>query len=365
VSLPLARVWAAAFLAATFIGVVFATQGVVQYLVRDQAPPVLATLALHLVPWYGWALLAPAIVRLCARLPIRADRWGRALAVYGAAAILLTLAHTLLIAAPIVWLGDPPGDRRPLWIAFEHLLLNRAAVNLLAFCMGVVACHALLYHRTLRDRELHASHLAAQLAEAELRALKMQVQPHFLFNTLNAIAAHVRDEPDVAEAMVVRLSELLRLVLRRGPEHQVALHREMEMVRHYLAIHEVRYGGRLTVRYAVPPELEGALVPSMLLQPLVENAVAYGVARHGGPGWIAVDAATRDGMLVVGVANSRGRGAGRRDAAGSGIGLSNTRARLRQMFGDRQEVELVEGENEFRVSVSVPLQENAAVGEHG
>jgi hypothetical protein len=350
---PLRALWTVAFVAATVIGLVFGAQSVLLRVVRDMEPAIPTTVALQMVPWYAWALLVPAIVRLCERVPVRAESWGRALAAYAAAAVVLTVVHTALIAAPNVWLDDPPWARRPLWMAFQHLIINRAAADLVSVCLLVAVCNALLYHRAIRDRELTASHLAARLAEAELRALKMQVQPHFLFNTLNAIAAHVRDEPEVAEAMVERLSELLRLVLHRAPEHEVSLRRELEIVRHYLAIHEVRYGGRLAVEYRVPAELEAAMVPTMLLQPLVENAVAYGVARHGGPAWIAVDAAAGDGMLVVRIRNSGGRAMGE---AGSGIGLSNTRARLRQMFGERQRLELVHEGGESRVTVAVPLR---------
>jgi two-component system LytT family sensor kinase len=358
--LSLGRLWGIAFVAATAIGLVFGAQAVVASLVRDREPDVAATLALQLVPWYGWALLVPFIVRLCERVPIRAERWGRGAALYAGAAALLTLAHTALIAPPTVWIGDPPWDRRPLWIAFEHLVLNRAAVDLLSVCLLVAVCYALLYHRGLRARELAASTLSAQLAEAELHALKMQVQPHFLFNTLNAIAAHVRDEPEVAEAMVERLSELLRLVLHRGREHEATLGSELELVGHYLAIHEVRYGGRLAVRLSVPAKLEGAMLPSMLLQPLVENAVAYGVARHSGPAWITVTASSEGEedarALVLRIGNSRGSGAARAGGDGSGIGLSNTRARLRQMYGDAGRLELVPEDGAFHVVVTVPFR---------
>jgi two-component system LytT family sensor kinase len=228
----------------------------------------------------------------------------------------------------------------------------------------VAVLHAVLYQRRLRDRELAAARLAGRLSEAELLALKSQLQPHFLFNTLNAVAAYVRSEPEVAEAMLTRLCALLRLVLESSGQQEVAFARELEAARHYLAIHQVRFGERLSVAIEADPELDEVLVPAMLLQPLVENAVVHGVAAVPGPGGIELEARRREDRLCLRVCNhSEGRvmhGRGR----GSGLGLANTRARLEQLYGPAHRLELVTGEHGAELSLEIPLRP-AAVGAPG
>jgi two-component system, LytTR family, sensor kinase len=248
--------------------------------------------------------------------------------------------------------GGPPEGVR-LWFGF---------FNSLVLALGVVAVGvARAYSRRLRSRREQAIQLTSQLAEARLDALRRQLDPHFLFNTLNAIAAYVRHEPEVAESMLARLSTLLRLVLESSGQQEVAFERELEAARSYLAIHEVRFGGRLAVAFDVDPGLEGVMVPAMVLQPIIENAVVHGVAAVPGPGRIEVAARRRGGRLLLSVGNRSDAPVGApRPGRGSGLGLANTRARLEQLYGAAHRMELATCEHGAEMEVEIPLRPGAA-----
>ncbi len=165
-----------------------------------------------------------------------------------------------------------------------------------------------------------------------MMALKMQIQPHFLFNTLHGIAEIVHEDASQADRLITRLGELLRMTMETSGAQEVPLRRELELLRAYLAIQEARFGDRLEVEYDIGPMAADALVPSFLLQPLVENALQHGLAKQPGPGRIAIIARRRDEMLQLAVRDD-GKGVTRRYA--EGLGVRNTRARLEHLYGDR------------------------------
>ncbi len=197
-----------------------------------------------------------------------------------------------------------------------------------------------LYKRD-RDRELQASQLESQLTQAQLQILKMQLQPHFLFNTLNGIMVLIKEDPDMASRMIARLSEFLRLTLESAGEQEVTLRRELEYLSRYIQIEQLRFGDRLTVDQQVDPEVLEALVPNLILQPLVENAIKHGVSRRRGPARIFVEAVRENGSLTIHV---RDNGEGIQAADGGqfkeGIGIRNTRARMQHLYGTAQGFEL-------------------------
>jgi hypothetical protein len=325
--------------------------------VRDLAPEVPQTFALQLVPWLAWALFLPAIYQLCARWPVHDDRWRRLWWRYALLALAAPAVHTLAVFAPIAWIRGWFALGYPLQNSYGFVYVNGAVGAILQFALIVAGCQAVLAVRSAGERRLAASTLSTRLVEAELRALRAQLEPHFLFNTLNTITAHVRDEPALAEEMLERLSALLRLVLQGSATHEVPLQQELELVRHYLGIHEVRHAGRLTTAYRIDGHAEHALVPSMLLQPLVENAVAHGVSAHAGPGHIAISADVTGAMLVVGVWNS-GLARTADDGGGgrSGLGLANSRSRLAQLYGAQQSLVMRSVDGGTLVEVRVPLR---------
>ena len=218
------------------------------------------------------------------------------------------------------------------------------------------ALHGKLYYQRLRAQELEAARLAQRLAETQLLALRAQLQPHFLFNTLNAISALMRDEPDVADRMLTRLAELLRVVLEPPPGDEHSLGEELSVLERYLEIMSLRFDSRLAVELNVPATLHAARVPWLVLQPLVENAIEHGAGRRRG-----VDAAR---LALVVCDDGPGPVAGETKAdgrRGTGIGLENTRRRLAQLYGDAATLcleALPEGGACARIEL--PLRDSAA-----
>lgn len=238
--------------------------------------------------------------------------------------------------------------------------LDEGAKLLLLACAGVVATYAthwqerlaLSYSAAAQARE----RLQAQLDQAQLQALKLQLQPHFLFNTLNTITALVHRDPQTAERMISGLSELLRFSLGTAAEQEVPLARELEMLHHYLDIQQIRFQERLAVRFSVDPEVQQAAVPSMLLQPLVENAIQHGIAPRAAGGGIVVSARRRDKRLVLEVVDD-GLGIPRGGAMREGVGLGNARARLRSLYGDDHVFDASpRPQGGFRVYIEVPFR---------
>jgi signal transduction histidine kinase len=192
-----------------------------------------------------------------------------------------------------------------------------------------------------RRLRAEAAELHAQLADARLNALRAQLNPHFLFNTLNAISTLAEDDPRGVRRMIARLGDLLRHTLDEGDEQEISLARELEMLRQYMDIMEVRFQGKLEVSIETEPSLDDALVPNLVLQPLVENAFRHGLAPMQTVGRVAVRAARDDGDLVLTV---RDNGCGPAREVRDGVGLTNTRARLTQLYGARQRLALTAAE---------------------
>jgi len=197
---------------------------------------------------------------------------------------------------------------------------------------------------------LRTSQLEGQLAKAELQALKSQLQPHFLFNTLNSISALQLTDPEAANRMTARLGDFLRLTLDASGLNEVPLRRELEFLQSYLEIERIRFQDRLTVRMNVDPEVLDATVPNLILQPIVENALRHGIGSRIGSGHIDISAVRDDNTLKIEV---RDDGPGLKNAGRERVGIANTRARLQQLYGDRQRFEMV---NAGEGGVSVRLQ---------
>ena len=195
------------------------------------------------------------------------------------------------------------------------------------------------FHRRMREREVRAAQLEAQLALAQVQALKMQVHPHFLFNTLHAVTVLIREDPAAATRVVTRLGDLLRLTLSRATTPQVSFRRELEILTLYLEIERMRFHDRLEIAYDVQPATLGALVPDLILQPLVENAIRHGVSPNSGTGRIEVRSRREGDWLVLEI---RDNGAGLADGRPmrDGIGLTTTKARLERLYGDLQALSL-------------------------
>jgi hypothetical protein len=286
-----------------------------------------------LIGAWGWAPLTLGLVWLAFRHPIRSGQIGRGLLLHGAAVAAIVLLRAVFIYSldPYLhWYDEAP--------AFAEVLLQSVWNNLFQAWLFVGVSHALYFAARASERERQAAQLQAQLTDARLAALSSQLNPHFLFNALNSIAELVHRDPDAADSMIVGLSALLRNSLESASSQQVALEEELRLLGYYLDIEKIRLGDRLRVEWAVAPEARASLVPPLLLQPLVENAVRHGISRRLGVGTIRVLAVCEGGRLCLEVHDD---GAGQSAGSGFGIGLGTTRQRLQALYGGEASLELM------------------------
>ncbi|MFL5582298.1 MAG: sensor histidine kinase [Gemmatimonadaceae bacterium] len=277
-----------------------------------------------------------------------------------AAAAALAVAEYVALLAFLVLTGRLALVASPVAASGAQAVspLDEGAKVLFLIVTGAIVTYASRWHEQLAASYSRAhrerAQLEAELARAELQRLKLQLHPHFLFNTLNAITALIAVDPSKAEQMVAGLSHLLRLSLRSATEPEVSLERELEVLGHYTAIQQIRFQDRLTVHVQATPEARGALVPALVLQPLVENAIKHGITPRAAPGRVEVHAERWNDMLRLRVSDD---GVGTRGAPADGIGLANTRARLRTMYGERHR--FVAGgslEGGFAVEMEIPFR---------
>lgn len=273
----------------------------------------------------AWLWIPPTAFAIWSseRFPLRRERPLPAFGVHlgGLAGVIVFRAVAVVALNPWVgWYAELPGVRELLVTSF----FNNVVVYLLLVGVG----HAVHFARATRMRE-------RELEDARLRTLRSQLQPHFLFNTLNTIASFVRDEPLKAERMIARLSAMLRSSLHRASAQEVPLREELDLLEPYLEIERMRFEDRLRIEVDAEPAVLSARVPSLMLQPLVENAVRHGVARRTGSGRVAIHARREHDRLRIEVRDD-GVGLEPADGERSGIGLANIRARLRRLYGERQ-----------------------------
>jgi two-component sensor histidine kinase len=345
--------------------------------------------------WLPWMLFMPIVVWFAFRFPLEKGRMILHVGVHLLACIAIVSANQVLFlnfmpAPPLVSgenerrLGPPPGElgreldllgemrprpgppeeddgpmppdgdrrgprppggrngRRP--NAFAGL---RASLDILVYWSLLSVCQTIISFRRVQERERREAALEARLTRSKLQSLRMQINPHFLFNTLNAISTLVYVNPRAADEMIADLSELLRSSLDSANEQEITLARELEFIRHYIGIEKKRFGDRLVVEERIAPEVMNVMVPALILQPLVENAIRHGIEPQRAPGTVTVEASRegRDILLRV-IDNGRGLTPNRRDEGSErgGIGLANARARLRELYGANQSLELMERE---------------------
>jgi signal transduction histidine kinase len=337
----------------------------------DGPPPV------RFILWQGteWLILGaltPITYYLGRRFPLRRGRLARNVAVHVVGAMVLCVGWAAAGASLRYALHLQP-EGQPFAANLASWTLTSVPWSVFMYFTVLGSVHAFAYFFEARAREAQAARLAAQLAEARLGALQMQLHPHFLFNSLNAITVLVRDRhTEQAERMLELLSDALRRVLRGDPngggaggDHEVALGEELAFVREYLAIEQVRFSDRLRVTWAVDESLAGALVPGFVLQPLVENALRHGLARRREAGALQIGARREGDALVLWV---RDDGVGLEErGVQEGVGLANTRERLRTLYGDRARLELAPAPAGARgtvATVRLPLRTRAGGTPH-
>ena len=277
-------------------------------------------------------LLTPVVFRLATRFDLTAGRahWLPYLLVHAGASVGLTILYRSLYVGALYVCGAAGGPVS--WA----LILATVNVWIPIYWMVLFVAYAFDYHDKWQRRNLDAVRLEMQLVQAQLLALKQQLNPHFLFNTLNAIATLIGDEPRQAQRMTAKLGEFLRMVLDHTESQQVLLSHELHFIELYLEMEQVRFSDRLTVTYQVSPAALPALIPHLLLQPLVENAVRHGLSAAG-LAQLHIQADRQGGQLVLEVRDS---GPGPTPAGPRGVGLTNSEQRLRALYGERYVLDL-------------------------
>jgi sensor histidine kinase YesM len=294
---------------------------------------------------YGWAILSPLIIFFAKRFRFEQRNWWRLLPAHLVAAVVFLLLHTAIhiifvkIADP-AWVL-PSGD---FLLATLRLTIIRWVTDLPMYCFLLSSIYVVDFYRRFQAEQLKSSELKAALANSQLTALKMQIHPHFLFNTLNSISALMHEDVKAADKMVARLGDFLRMTLENSGDREVSLKQEMDFVGHYLEIESVRFQDRLVVKMNIDPETLAARVPNLILQPIVENAIKHGISQQESVESLIISSERHGDRLQIrvedsgpGLQPSNGNGNGSKTG---GIGLANTRARLTHLYDENYRFEI-------------------------
>lgn len=322
---------AACWLAVVFL---FAIQWFVYDAARGSADPFR-----YYLWWscYTWGVLTPIVVTFARHNPINAATWKRALPLHVGGGFVLVAAE-ISIEAMI-------GKLRlhhdlSVQEALRHYFTRHAQVSLLTYWMLVIAVQLYEVVDEAQKRELRSSRLEAQLTAAQLEVLRAQIHPHFLFNTLQAATTLIHDDPDGAEDILLRLSELLRVSVDESHIQEIPLERELEILDLYMGIQARRFGERLRFDVSIDQNVRDCMVPALILQPLVENAIRHGIGKHKGSDTVSIRGFQKNEVLRLEVLNLNSRLEEKPVVPRRGVGLANTRTRLEQLYGNQQELRL-------------------------
>ena len=330
----------------TLFALFFSTQVYLNIIYHGRSQP----FANVLIPWltcgYLWAALTPLTLWLARRFPLEKEVIVRRVALHLLFAVLISLLHlvafTFVFQAFVRHAADPFFPLGP----FQDVVVGQFHFNLLLYCVVIGLYQTFDYYRRFREREqraaqleLEAAQLETQLTRAQLDALKMQLHPHFLFNTLNTISVLMEEDVNAANEMLLRLSDLLRAALKNDEAHEVTLEEELQFLAKYLQIEQARFHDRLQIRIDPAPETLTAYLPNLILQPLIENAIRHAVAPRTIETLIEIRSHKRDGQLHLSVTDN-GEGMVDQATPTNGIGLRNTRARLEKLYGPHQDFKL-------------------------
>jgi two-component system, LytTR family, sensor kinase len=337
--------WLAIGVMWAMLGVIYAAPIYIEVRAEEHGHAAWRIFTWGILMWLAWAPLTPVMVWLASRYSLVGETWKRNLIVHVPAFFLMSALHTAASAAVNLWVQpfDSMGDTtKEFWPRFLSRVVGSFGSDLLVYGAVIGVFYAIDYYRKYREREFLTTRLEAQLAQAQLDSLRMQLHPHFLFNTLNSIVGLVRDNKNsAAVSMLVGLSDLLRHTLEHSSRHEVELREEINFIKLYLSIQEMRFSDRLRIELDIDPRTTKALVPNLILQPLTENALRHGIGRSADSGLVGIRSAVEDGHLRLTVYDE---GAGLPEdwqlKGSAGIGLANTIARLQQLYDNDHEFDI-------------------------
>lgn len=322
----------------TLIVVTFSVQAYVFAVARGRPDNFWHEFLVASTDWYIWAALTPLVLFLCRRFRIASQNWPRAVLLHLVAGIVISFLQ-LAIQVRLNFIVNP-GYKMTYWRVLYFFATFKLHMNLLTYWVIVALNHGVYYYEQSRARELAWSRMEADLANAQLQVLNMQLHPHFLFNTLHSISTLISDDPQAARQMVLKLSDLLRASLNKIDQPAVPLQQELDLLECYISIEQTRFKDRLTIEKKIDASTLTCEVPTMILQPLVENAVRHGIGKHKQADCISVVAQRANGRLLLEVRNRVGSVENGGSTPARGIGLANTRARLEQLYGNHHSFEI-------------------------
>lgn len=312
---------------------------------------------------YMWGAISLLVYRVAFKLGLDRKRWVRSIVIHLGLAIVFALAQIYLDSAAFfaydrVFFHAMDPAKATVWGIYLNFLKEMLHTAILIYLLIAFVCHAMIYYRQYRDEELRRAEMQSRLAQARLDSLKMQIHPHFLFNTLNSIAALIHIDPQAADRMIARLSDLLRMTLEAGGAQTVPLREEIEFLNRYLDIQKIRFQERLRVEIELDREAPSAHVPSLILQPLVENAIRHGINPCPSGGDLKISAKRAGENLTIEIANTGAVGTS--TDIRSGRGLTLTRERLSHLYGTHHTFSIQNGLNpEFVVAITLPFSTSA------
>jgi nitrate/nitrite-specific signal transduction histidine kinase len=308
--------------------------------------------------WWSWGVMAPLIFAIDRRLHYTARQLARRVIAHLLISPVITAIYIYVFAVARAVLGVKPWSYIQFSKQFAQNELGWFLWSGLIYWMIVGGLQAFRYYDHYLSSELRLERLERRFTEARLNALRMQLDPHFLFNALNTISSHVESDPKLTRTMIEHLGDLLRMSLESKDRQEVPLSEELEFLDHYLAIQKIRFGSKLKIEIDVAPEVRYASVPSLIIQPLVENAIRHGISRRSSGGTVAVSAERRDSRLEIRVRdNGVGLLPGWTLEASAGVGLAVTRDRIAGLYpnGDSRFAVRRREEGGTEVEISLPL----------
>lgn len=348
----------------TFIGLVFTLQGYFTSFRSERPVLFFESLYMQMTWAYLFALATPLVLWAAKQLPLDRQHWIRNAVLHLPISIVVAIVFTAL-GRIVIWLkfGYPSGKPLTLESVTRFVIANFSeAIGI--YLLIALTSYAFNYYRRFRAGQLRTLQLEAQLSQAQLEALKMQLHPHFLFNTLHSISALLNKDTEAARRMITRLGDFLRMTLENSGAHEVSLQQEMEFLRCYLEIERIRFQDRLVTNFHIEPEVLDAKVPNLILQPIVENAIRHGITPRSTPGIIEIDAKPHNGSLRIQVRDN-GPGIAEHRSADTlfrkGLGLANTETRLERLYGEAHSFDLDnDPDGGLVVTLVIPLELNGS-----
>ena len=335
------------FLVWNFLALFYLVQQYYITTVKELEFDVGSTLIWELAYFYTWGLLTIIIIFLASKYRWDREKIFKTLLLHFIFAVVIAFLHRFISMAVYLLLVKPEGMTE--WPFYKIILGSFDAFIIYWMILGII--YSFDYYKQFREHQIKTIHLESQLNKAELQALKMQLHPHFLFNTLHAISSLMDTNVKAAQSMLVRLSEFLRYSLDNEAQQLIKLDKEIEFIKRYLEIEKIRFADRLTVKYEIDTELQDKEVPALILQPLVENAIKHGIAPHAQSSEIIIKAFKEEAFLCLQVCDN---GAGISAEAEEHVGLINTRKRLEQIYNKMAIMDYFNKDG-FCVSIKIPL----------